>query len=158
MNNRFFGATKTLPALVSLTLFWLASPASASLGGDADSVSSDRITLKGQLVSTPMLQFQLHVITSISGTVVHEYLSRAGKVFAVTWQGPRPPDLRQLFGSYFEPLRSAAAAQSRPGAHRQLNIVQSDFVVQAIAHMRSYQGKAYVPSLIPAGVSVADLE
>jgi Protein of unknown function (DUF2844) len=158
MNYRFSRATEALPALISLTLLWLASPASASLGGDVDSVSSDRITLKGQLVSTPMLQYQMHVITSISGTVVHEYLSHAGKVFAVTWQGPKPPDLRQLFGSYFEPFRSAAAAQSRPGSHRQLNIAQSDFVVQAMGHMRDFQGKAYVPSLIPAGVSVADLE
>jgi hypothetical protein len=79
-------------------------------------------------------------------------------VFAVTWQGPTPPDLRQLFGSYFEPFRSAAAAQSRPGGHRQLSIAQSDFVVQAIGHLRTFQGKAFVPSLVPAGVSVAELE
>jgi hypothetical protein len=39
-----------------------------------------------------------------------------------------------------------------------MSIAQSDFVVQAIGHLRTFQGKAYVPSLVPAGVSVAELE
>lgn len=136
---------------------WLASPASARLGGDYASVSDDSAQLKGQLVSTTMLNCDRHVITTGSGTVIHEYLSRSGKVFAVTWHGPLPPDLRQLFGDYFEPFSSAAAAQSRPGGHRQLNIQQPDFVVQASGHLRAFQGSAYVPSLVPSGVSVADL-
>ena len=68
--------------------------------------------------------------------VASERLSHAGKVFAVTWQGPRPPDLRQLFGSYFEPFQSAAAAQSRPGMHRQVSVAQADFVVHAVALLR----------------------
>jgi hypothetical protein len=158
MSHRISRAARALPAFVSLAFVWLTSPASASLGGDADSVSADSVEFKGQRLRTAMLQFDRHDITTGSGTVVHEYLSRAGKVFAVTWQGPMPPDLRQLFGSYFEPFRSAAAAQSRPGGHRQLSIAQSDFVVQAIGHLRTFQGKAFVPSLVPAGVSVAELE
>src|ERR1017187_6573111 len=158
MSYRMSRAARALPAFLSLAFVWCASPARANLGGDADSVSADSVKLKGQLVSMPMLQYNGHDITIASGTVVHEYLSPAGKVFAVTWQGPTPPDLRQLFGSYFEPFRSAAAAQSRPGGHRQLSIVQFDFVVQASGYVRAFQGKAYVPSLVPAGVSVAELE
>ena len=149
---------RVLPAFVSLALTWFASPASARLGGDYASVSDDSAKLKGQLVSTAMLNYDRHDITTSSGSVIHEYLSRAGKVFAVTWQAPLPPDLHQLFGDYFEPFRSAAAAQSRPGGHHQLSIAQSDFVVQASGHLRAFQGKAYVPSLVPPGVTVADLQ
>jgi hypothetical protein len=141
-----------------VALLWLASlPVCASLGGDVGSVSADSVSFKGQLLSTGMLQYDQHDITTPSGTVVHEYLSRAGKVFAVSWHGPMPPDLRQLFGSYFVSYQSAAAAQSRPGMHRQLNVALSDFVVQASGHLRAFQGKAYVPSLVPAGLSVTDL-
>ena len=150
-------AAGALPALVCLALAGFAAPASAHLGGDYDSVSADSAKFRGQLLSTAMLQYDRHDITTSSGTVIHEYLSRAGKVFAVSWQGPLPPDLRQLFGDYFEPFSSAASAQSRPGGHRQVSIVQPDFVVQASGHLRAFQGKAYVPSLVPAGVSVADL-
>jgi hypothetical protein len=158
MNDRGLHATRAIPAFIAITFAWLAAPASASLGGDVTSVSDDSVQFRGQLVSTGMLHYDRHDITAASGTVVHEYLSPGGKVFAVTWKGPMPPDLRQLFGAYFEPFRSAAAAQSRPGGHRQISVVQPDFVVQAAGHMRAFQGKAYVPSLVPSGVSVAELQ
>lgn len=130
----------------------------AHLGGDADSVSADRDVLRAQLRSTPMQQYERHEITTTAGTVVHEYASRQGTVFAVTWQGPLPPDLRQLFGNYYETYQSAATAQARPGAHRQLNIAAADLVVQSTGRLRAFTGRAYVPSLVPAGVSVADLQ
>ena len=158
MNYRSIHAALSLPALIAVAFAWVAAPAAASLGGDLTSVSDDSVQFRGQLVSTGMLHYDQHDITTASGTVVHQYLSPGGKVFAVTWKGPMPPDLRQLFGPYFEPFRSAAAAQSRPGGHRQVSIVQSDFVVQAAGHMRDFQGKAYVPSLVPSGVSVAELQ
>jgi len=158
MSYRISRAARALPGLLPLGLAWIAAPAWASLGGDVGSVGADSVQFKGQLVSSAMLQYDRHDITTNAGTVVHEYLSHAGKVFAVTWQGPRPPDLRQLFGSYFEPFQSAAAAQSRPGMHRQVSVVQADFVVHAVALLRAFQGKAYVPSLVPAGVAVAELK
>jgi hypothetical protein len=42
--------------------------------------------------------------------------------------------------------------------HRQVSVAQPDFVVHAVALLRTFQGKAYVPSLVPAGVAVADLK
>jgi len=47
-----------------------------------------------------------------------------------------------------------AAAQAQPGMLRQLNSVQPDFVVQSVAHLRSFRGKAYLPALVPDGVAV----
>ena len=134
-------------------------PAFANLGGDAQTVSTDRAVMRGQLRSTLMQQYDLHEISTDGGTVVHEYVTRQGKVFAITWSGPMPPNLQQLFGSYFEQYRSAAAAsaQIHPGMHRQLSIAQPDFVVQSLGRLRAFHGKAYIPSLVPAGVSVANL-
>jgi hypothetical protein len=143
--------------LALLGVLALQAPALARLGGDTDSVNADRDALHAQLHSTPMQLYSQHEIDTPAGTVVHEYTTRTGTVFAVTWQGQLPPDLSQLFGNYYRQYQDAAAAHSRPGMHRQLNIANPDFVVESIGRMRSFRGKAYVPSLVPAGVSVADL-
>jgi hypothetical protein len=135
------------------------SGALAGLGADTHSVSVDRAAMHGQVQSTSLQQYSLHEITTDGGTVVHEYATPQGTIFAVTWRGPMPPNLQQLFGSYSDQYQRAAAAsaQVHPGTHRQLNVAQSDFVVHAFARMRYYHGQAYVPSLVPAGVSVAEL-
>ncbi len=144
----------TLATLVAVAL---SAPAADGLGGDAASVIDDGAHLQGQLISTRMPQFERHDITTGPGAVIHEYLAPGGSVFAVSWQGPMPPDLRQLFGSYFETFRSAAAARSHPGGHRQLSIVEPDFILQAIGRTRAFRGLAYVPSLVPTGVNIAEL-
>jgi hypothetical protein len=140
-----------------LGVLLLQSPAIAHLGGDTDSVSADRDAMQAQLHSTPMQLYSVHEISTAAGALIHEYTTRQGTVFAVTWQGQLPPDLAQLFGNYYKQYQDAAVAQSRPGMHRQLNISNPDFVVASTGRMRSFRGKAYVPSLVPAGVSIADL-
>jgi hypothetical protein len=138
-------------------LLWQA-PAFAALGGDVRSVNADRAMMAGQLLSTPMQQYDLHEITTSGGTLIREYMTPQGKVFAVSWRGPFPPNLQQLFGSYYEQFQSSVAANATAGMHRTLSVHAQDFVVQALGRMRAYHGKAYVPSLVPAGVSVAALQ
>src|SRR5262249_51749114 len=87
----------------------LSSSALAALGGDVGSVAADRVALAAQLRSTAMVQYDVHQIDS--GTVtVREYVTRAGHVFAVTWDGPVPPDMQQLLGEYFPRFNQAARA------------------------------------------------
>jgi hypothetical protein len=136
----------------------LQAPAMAHLGGDADSVSADRDAMHAQLRSTPMQLYSVHEITTPGGALVHEYTTRQGTVFAVSWQAAWPPNLPQLFGNYYKQYQDAAVAHSRPGMHRQLSVANPDFVVESTGRMRSFRGKAYVPSLVPTGVSVADLQ
>jgi hypothetical protein len=136
----------------------LSAPAAAHLGGDAISVDTDRQAFHAQLHNIPMQQYNLHEFRTQSGALLHEYETRSGTVFAVTWQGPLPPDLQQLFGNYYSRYQAAASAQHRPGMHRQLNIEDSELVVQSTARPRAFMGRAYIPSLVPAGVSVADLQ
>jgi hypothetical protein len=158
VKSDFLSATVALWAASLAATALLPLPAMAHLGGDAGSIEADRGELHAALRSIPMQQFDLHEITAPSGTLVHEYLTRQGTVFAVTWKGPLPPDLHQLFGNYYERFQTAAAAQMRPGMHRQVNVTAADLVVQSSARPRSFGGVAYIPSLLPSGVSAADLQ
>ena len=146
-----------LGALALLAL--LAGPAHASLGGAADSVAADSEVLHGQLRSTAFVNYDVREI-DVGALTVREYLTRAGQVFAVTWQGPTLPDLRQLLGGYFGRFQAAAASahQSNPGIHRQLLVSQPDLVVASVGRLRDFHGFAYLPALLPAGVSVDDLQ
>ena len=137
---------------VSVTL-----PAFAALGGDATSVDADVARMKGQAHATPVVGYTVSAITLPTGTVVNEYISAAGKVFAVTWKGPSVPNLQQTLGSYFAAFRAAGAAP-HGGNHHQLRVQQSDFVMQTAGHMRAWRGMAYVPSLLPPNFSLDDIK
>jgi Protein of unknown function (DUF3443)/Protein of unknown function (DUF2844) len=47
----------------------------------------------------------VEVISTPAGVVVNEYVSSAGTVLAVSWRGPRHPDLALLLGPYFPSIR-----------------------------------------------------
>jgi hypothetical protein len=149
-----------LPALMVLgALAAPAPPAQAALGGTVDSVSADNTALRGQLRATPFVQYDVQEITT-GALTVREYVTRSGQVFAVSWQGPVPPDLRQLLGTYFGRFQGAAAAAHRanPGIHRHFALAQSDLVVQSDGRLRAFHGLAYLPALLPDGVSVSELQ
>ena len=95
--------------------------------------------------------YSVKELSSASGRVVREYVSPAGLVFGVAWQGPTMPDLRQLLGSYFGQVQQAAQSRQRRGGP--LVIKTKDFVLVSGGHMRSFRGLAYVPSLLPANVT-----
>jgi hypothetical protein len=133
-------------------------PASASLGGDVTSVHTDQAKMQGSLRTSSNNSYTIHEIQASTGVAVKEYVSPAGKVFAVTWQGPFHPDLRQLLGSYFDQYTQAEQAQrAQRHARGPVLIQQSGLVVQISGHMRSILGKAYVPQMLPAGVHAEDI-
>jgi hypothetical protein len=97
----------------------------------------------------------VHEIQLPSGTVMREFVAPNGNVFAVAWQGPTRPDLRQALGRYFDSYVSAP--RSKLADRRHVQIQQGDLVVQAGGHMRALSGRAYLLSAIPSGVNVGDL-
>jgi hypothetical protein len=135
----------------------VALPAFAALGGDATSVDVDVARMKGQAHATPAAGYTVSTITLPTGTVVSEYISMEGKVFAVKWKGPSVPDLQQTLGSYFAAFQAAGAAPHGAN-HHQLRVQQSDFVMQTGGHMRAWRGIAYVPSLMPPNFSLDDIK
>lgn len=138
-------------------LLLLAPLAFASLGGDLNSVMTDQIHFQGSVKATEQTSFTVHEIHPQTGIVIREYVSPAGKVFAISWHGPWMPDMRQLLGSYFQQYSDGIKAQAALG-RRFIRIVQPDFVFQHGGHMRSYAGRAYLPQLLPAGVTAEDIQ
>jgi hypothetical protein len=135
-------------------------PASAALGGDETTVQADQARMKGTLRSAPTKAYTVHEIKAQTDTVVREYVSPAGKIFAVVWQGPFLPDLRQLLGSHFEQF--SQSAQNLKSKHLRgrgpLMIQEPGLVVQTGGHMRAYFGRAYIPELVPQGVPIEEIQ
>ena len=129
--------------------------AAAALGEPETSVQTDVARLHGSITVTPHANYKLHEIQLPSGTLMREFAGSDGKVFAVAWNGPTVPNLRQLMGQYFDSYVTAAKAPH--SGHHHLQIRQSDLVVLAGGHMRAFSGRAYLPQALPSGVSVGDL-
>lgn len=141
-------------ALLSATLLMMALPAWAGLGEDVSSVQADKAKMLGSLRTTQTQAYTVHEIQAATGTVVREYVSGSGRVFAVAWQGPWPPDMRQILAGYFAQYQQAAQTQVNIRAGRRpLLIEQPGLVVQAGGHMRSFSGRAYIPDMLPTGVA-----
>lgn len=128
----------------------------AVLGGDVSSIKADQSQLGGTLQITQRGTVTVHEIQAASGTAVKEYVSPAGTVFAVTWSGPSIPDLRQLLGQYFD-VYTEAVRVARPGPGP-VSVQQPGLVVQSGGRMRAFVGRAYVPSMIPQGMSADQIQ
>jgi hypothetical protein len=130
--------------------------ASATLGEPEVSVQTDVARAHASIKSSQdRAGYRVHEIQLPSGTVMREFIAPNGQVFAVAWQGPSRPDLRQALGQYFDAY--ASAPRSKMADRRHVQIQQGDLVVQAGGHMRALSGRAYLLSAIPSGVNVGDL-
>jgi hypothetical protein len=129
---------------------------SATLGGDMASIAADQMQMNAVQQNSNLVSYALFELQLPSGTVVREYVSPSGTVFAVVWQGPAQPDLKQILGKYFELYTQAIQAQ-RDGRGPSV-IQQSGLVVETGGHMRAFFGRAYLPQALPNGVSVDKIQ
>lgn len=133
-----------------------ALPALAALGGDAASVQADQAHINASLRVSQTNGYAVHELHSPTGSVVREFVSSSGKVFAVAWRSPSPPDLRQLLSLYFDEFQQAAALSHKPG-RAPLVVQHSGLVVQLGGHMRSFTGRAYLPDHVPSSARMEDI-
>ncbi len=154
--NRPLNFLMRLPILLLCALAILPVPAGAVLGDSAASVLNDQARMKGTLRSVDLKTYAMHEIATPDGTTVREYVSPAGVVFGVVWEGPFPPDLQQLLGPYYEQARQAVQQQERHG-RAPISIETPSLVVQQTGHPRSFHGQAYIPQLIPQDVKSSDI-
>ena len=137
--------------MVFLMLILGSFPAWAALGGDVSSVNSDVSAIGGQHSLVAKTGFTLHQITTSDGSVVNEFVSPAGVVFGVSWQGHFVPNLQQLLGSYATNLRQGQRTQVMP---RHAVTIQGDnFMLTSFGHGRSFRGRAFVPGLVPPSLT-----
>jgi Protein of unknown function (DUF2844) len=147
---------RAIASLVFGCLGALSAPlANAALGEPEASTQSDAATFQGSVKVQERAGYKVHEITSISGTVVHEFVGSDGTVFAVAWSGPQVPNLRQALGKYFDAF--VAGAKSQPRNHRHLQVEQENLVVRMSGHMRAMSGLAYLPQSLPAGIDLGAL-
>lgn len=147
---------RTLINIAALGCLLASRGALATLGGDVSSVESDRVHMKAASVTTTATDlYTVHQMQTPGGTTVREYASSNGIVFAVTWSGPFPPDLRQALGTYFQTYQTAPRAKRYGHTHDVLT--QPNLVVHSGGHLRAFFGSAYVPQLVPAGVAIDQL-
>jgi len=145
------------PGITALAiLLSCVSFARAELGGKVSEIGGAapaRLPIVRSVVHTPL--YTAHASRTGAGVQVVEYATLSGTVFAVTWKGPLRPDLNQLLGPYFATYLDAAGS---PGmGRRPLRLQRADLVIQSGGHMRDFSGRAWLPALLPAGVTPEDL-
>lgn len=142
--------------LIALAVcFACVQPMSATLGEDVASIQSDQAHFKALTQTITRQLYSVQQMQTPAGTVIRQYVSPAGMVFAVSWQGTAP-DLQQLLGTYFdEYVTSAARQSSRRG--RGMHIDDGDLVIETGGHMRFVTGRAYLRSKMPQGVADDDI-
>ena len=145
--------------VMAIVLSISVAPAWASLGGDAASIQDDQIRLRGARTMRAAGSYTVHEIQAENGTTVREYISADGKVFAVGWNGPWFPDLKQILGNYFDQYSRARLAQTTSRMRRGPVLVnEPGLIVQIGGHVRAFAGRAYVPEMLPSGVGAENIQ
>jgi hypothetical protein len=130
--------------------------ACATLGESETTVQTDVAQLRASIKSSEnRTSYRIHEIQLPSGTLLREFVAPDGNVFAVAWNGPTKPNLRQALGRYFDTYVSAPRPKFADRRHVQIQ--QGDLIVQGSGHMRAFSGRAYLASAIPSGVNLGDL-
>ena len=149
--------TFVLLCAISVAGFVTAKDADAVLGGKPFSPNNTMGTMKderSQAQSHP--GYTVHEL--VSGTLtLREYVSPAGVVFGMAWDGLLSPNLRYLLGSYYGQYKEVTKEMSRVHGKKSMLIQASGVVVEKWGHMRSMHGRAYAPALLPAGVSPREI-
>jgi hypothetical protein len=144
--------------LISATLaLLLPCTAWGALGAAYNTIALDHQRLGGTVkLLQQNSQYAVAELQTPSHVTIREYIAPNGAVFGVAWSGYVMPDLAQILGQYFEPLRQAMAQRSRlvrgPVAIHTPTLVYENF-----GHMRAFIGRAYLPAQLPAGVTEAEI-
>jgi len=158
INIRVKKAGKIVARFVLLVVctFGVRLPAHAALGDTEASVFADQSQISATVRTMRNARYTMHELQTPSGTAVREYVAPTGLVFAVAWQGPSMPDLRQVLGAHFDEYVAAVAANRNKRGP--VSIQLPGLVIQSGGHMRDFVGKAYVPEALPPGVSPEDVQ
>jgi hypothetical protein len=145
--------------VVLMSLIALPSAAFAALGGSLTTVDADRVHVQGALMRIVRSDgYALHEMRSASGTMIREYVDGSGTVFAVAWDGPWLPDLRQVLGQHFEHYQAAMRGRQRTRAARgAVAFDDGGLVVQMSGHPRAFTGRAYLSARLPAGIPLESI-
>ena len=148
--SRNSGRGLTTVAAVVLAAGWLLGASLAAAQTPVPQLGA-RVERSAQL--TRHADYAVAQMRSAGGTRIREYVSPAGTVFGIAWQGASAPNLRAMLGPKFAAYQRAAAGPRR--RRGPLHIEVDGVVVDNAGHMRAFHGRAYLTDALPAGVSAA---
>ena len=152
--SRFLTRIVVTVVIVAVT----ALPAFGALGEHADSIAADRKAISAVRSATKVTK-DFTVVEVASETVtVREYVSPAGIVFGMAWNGLTNPDLSTLLGSYAGSYEEARRQAPKRRGSRTSQVKTGKVVVETWGHMRNLQGRAYAPELVPQGVNIDEIK
>ncbi|RFU46062.1 DUF2844 domain-containing protein [Paraburkholderia sp. DHOC27] len=153
---------KTLPRLAILFATLLPALADAALGAAPTGVASaPRSLLAAPQPAATHASYSVHESHTADDVRVREYVLPDNVVFAVTWQGPMRPDMNELLGSYFPNFANPASngnGGARPQGGGALIQGNGDFRLESFGRRGHFYGRAYLPRLVPTGMSFDDLQ
>ena len=139
-------------------MFATAQRVQATLGESVNSVESDRKAFSAvRHTATTRNGYTVQEVKS-DANFVREYISPSGIVFAIAWNGLSHPDLTTLLGTYVGEYQQALQQTTGQKGKRHLQVKANRVVVEKWGHMRNMQGRAYIPALIPSGVSIDEIK
>jgi hypothetical protein len=143
------------PLVAALSAAFFMSGSWAGLGAAPGHLPAQVGTAKSSALSTGSATYTVVQRQLESGTSVQEYVDSTGAVFAVSWSGPFLPDLKELLGGHFESM--AAQGRGRDRQRTRLAVRDSGAVIVSEGHMGAFEGRAWLPSRLPAGFDVRGL-
>lgn len=126
----------------------------ATLGETEDTVVADEKAVSAHGVSKAISNGYTVKQIDSDAVSLREYISPTGVIFAIAWNGLTHPDLTPLLGAYATEYDESLRHASRKPGRRHLRVETNRIVVEKWGQMRNLQGRAYVPALIPDGVTV----
>ena len=152
---------RALVVLALCSLLWSVSAAHARLGETEQGIEKDRVSMGAARKTAPVSHdsYTVQELEMDSGRI-REYVDTNGTVFAVAWEGRVHPDLSKLLGSgdfaeCQQEMKKSPRSQGRRHHHR---VRSTHITVEKWGHMRHLQGRAFLNSGLPAGVSADDIE
>jgi hypothetical protein len=147
----------TRSARIFLILGWalaLLSPLSAHavLGERAPSSLTKS---KAAVASTATVRFQASQDDVVS---IKEFVDQTGLVYAIRWEGPRPPDLPTLLGQYFPEYQVAIVSTPFRVPHRRLMATSNNLHISQFGHPGALFGIVYLKNKLPADIRPEDLK
>ena len=126
----------------------------ATLGEQVESIEADRHSMSAtRKKPSPHPKYSVHNLETNTSIQIREYVSHAGTVFGIGWNGMSYPDLTQLLGSFVSDYQDALKKNPRRQGRRHHAVHTNRLVIEKWGHMRNLQGRAYIRSLIPPGVT-----
>lgn len=131
-----------------------AAPSWAVLGGDMASIQADQARMRVmRLSASPTPGGSMHEMRLPDGSSIRQFVNAQGIVYAVAWSTRLKPDFAQLLGSHASEFNAGvSAAAQTPGLKRSAAVDRGDLVVRSAGRPGAFVGKAWLKSLLPAGI------